>query len=107
MTKYWTKQQDDILRKMWGTCFVEKISKELGRTRNAVIGRAYRLALPRLATGGGERTYKLDSKRIVLGYAAGLSLREISLALGYSLEGVRQTLLRNGVKIRPPHVWKP
>ena len=44
----WTKEQTRILKKMWGKTTCAVIAEAIGTTRNAVIGRAHRLGLPKL-----------------------------------------------------------
>lgn len=44
----WTEERVATLRKMWSTHSASKIAKHLGGvTRNAVIGKAHRLGLPK------------------------------------------------------------
>ena len=43
---------------------------------------------------------KMTAAQIITSYEAGKSLREISAACGYTVEGVRQVLKRNGVELR-------
>lgn len=50
----WTKEQDDRLRTAWGRDFTKNIANELGKTKNAVIGRARRLGLERLMRRSGR-----------------------------------------------------
>lgn len=46
-TNLWTKDEDEQLRALWSkTLSARQISISIGRTRNAVIGRANRLKLP-------------------------------------------------------------
>lgn len=45
-------------------------------------------------------TKKMTPSQIVTSYQAGKSLREVSSASGYTVEGVRQVLKRNGVEMR-------
>ena len=48
-SKVWVEAEDAVLRAKYGTArgMVRVIAKELGRTRNEVIGRAFRLGLGR------------------------------------------------------------
>jgi len=41
----WIAPEDDILRELWGRERAVDIAQRLGRTRNAIIGRAHRLGL--------------------------------------------------------------
>lgn len=45
---FWTAERDKRLRSMWGKVSTTEIAGELGTTKNAVIGRANRIGLPRL-----------------------------------------------------------
>lgn len=44
----WTADEDAALRRLWGSESTHCIAHMIGRKRCAVIGRAYRLRLPRL-----------------------------------------------------------
>ena len=41
----WTKEQDDFLREHWQEMSDEKIAKALGRSKNAVQTRRYKLGV--------------------------------------------------------------
>ena len=45
--QYWKPKEDEILRQWWlrREVAVSKIARQLGRSRNAIIGRAHRLAI--------------------------------------------------------------
>jgi GcrA cell cycle regulator len=47
----WAQDRADILRNMWPDHSAAQIAKRLGITRNAVIGKANRLALPAKVVG--------------------------------------------------------
>lgn len=47
----WSAAQDNALKAMWGRKRCADIARVLGTTKNAVIGRANRLGLPRLKEG--------------------------------------------------------
>lgn len=41
----WSEDEDTILREKWGNTNAAEIGGEIGRTKNAVIGRAHRIGL--------------------------------------------------------------
>jgi hypothetical protein len=52
----WTEADTARLLEMWGTVSCAKIAAALGKTRNAVIGRAFRLGLSKPRQAGQWRT---------------------------------------------------
>lgn len=51
--KYWTDDDNRILKRLWGTFPASAIGEHLGRKRNSIIGRAHRLGLDRMETPKG------------------------------------------------------
>ena len=47
----WGDEHDRILRDLWGNTRAASIAKRIGVTKNAVIGRARRIGLPRFDSG--------------------------------------------------------
>jgi len=45
---HWTAVDNGALRELWGTSSASKIGAYLGKTKNAVIGRARRMGLPKI-----------------------------------------------------------
>ncbi len=41
----WSDEETETLRRMWGTASCAEIAAVIGRSRNAIIGRDYRLGL--------------------------------------------------------------
>lgn len=54
----WTTEQVDTLTRLWGIHSGAVIAREIGHgaTRNAIIGKAHRLGLPRLVEGRAQTT---------------------------------------------------
>lgn len=46
----WTQDEDSILCELWGTTSTHNIAERLAKTRNSVIGRAYRRGLCKSTT---------------------------------------------------------
>src|SRR5215207_10989777 len=44
----WTDAEVDTLRELWGSLSASKIGARISRTKNAVIGRARRIGLPKI-----------------------------------------------------------
>ena len=64
---HWKPSQDQILKKRWGRESASAIGQRIGKTKNAIIGRAWRLGLPNMAGefgGGGYRTPEGEARRI-------------------------------------------
>ncbi|MBI1188290.1 MAG: hypothetical protein GC206_13330 [Alphaproteobacteria bacterium] len=55
MTTFWLGWRERVLRERWGKEDACAIAKRLGCTRNAVIGKANRLALKPIATATARR----------------------------------------------------
>lgn len=45
-TKFWTDEEDVILRQFWGEISTKEIGAKLGRPKNSIISRAHRIGLP-------------------------------------------------------------
>lgn len=59
MSKAWTLERNAFLRKNWGKHTAQEIANALGLTKNAVIGRAWRMKLGRVDSKA--RKTKLES----------------------------------------------
>lgn len=86
----WTKAQDDQLRALWGSGLsASKIGAEMGMSKNMVIGRAYRLALPSRPSPIGNRPAVPRNNARVHARVAANTERAAALALlGYSTHAV-------------------
>lgn len=65
----WTKEEDALLTKLWekGKQSAPEIGREVGRSKNSVIGRAHRLGLGKKKSGGsrpGRKAKVVDPKPI-------------------------------------------
>lgn len=50
----WSASDTDILRGLWGKLSCAEIAKVVGTTKNAVIGRAHRLGIPKVKNASRE-----------------------------------------------------
>lgn len=93
----WTEHDITTLRAMWGKRRAEAIAEGLGKSRNAVIGKANRLGLARL-----QKNVEIESsaQSIIEKYQAGVTMRRIAEELGSCQSGVWRLLVRHGIATR-------
>lgn len=61
----WTEEQDNQLKKLWATKLTsEEIGEIMGKTKNAIVGRANRIVLPPRKKGMlKQRVEKIEERR--------------------------------------------
>lgn len=100
---FWTEPRVALLRKLSGTMSARVIGEMLGATRNAVIGKAYRLRLHCQEPGGS----KYDHNIILDRWAAGESSVVISAATGATDGTIRNIIRRARAKHDPRAIARP
>lgn len=109
LNRPWTEAEDRLIREgRESGLSSSQIAHKLGKPKNAVIGRARRLGLPRLANN--EFTHWTpEEDAVILKNNGAMSLRRIAAILGNRTESAvknrRNKLVQAGVKIerrRPP-----
>lgn len=93
----WTDHLDRELRSLWGKIRTQEIADRLGTTKGSVIGRAYRLGLPRLKTRNVGNEIEIKVAKL---YRDGQSLKEIAALTGISPGTVRNILIRRSIRTR-------
>jgi GcrA cell cycle regulator len=69
----WTDAQNETLKKLWGTVPAAAIGARIGKTKNAVLGRAHRMNLYKHPPGSDPRRPRPKRRHVVDQDALGLA----------------------------------
>lgn len=94
----WTEEQEALLKRLWeANDSASKIAKRMGITRNAVIGKTYRMIVGVRGKAAAKPWTPEQDTRLREFHAAGESQRAIGRAMGYGVTTIARHLRQLGL----------